>query len=464
MTNMLINTNRNSNFKNIKALFRLAAIIFLFFTTTLSAQTIAVTNVSVTPVCAGNNVTVTFSTTNGNGSPRRFTNSSVYTIYLSNSSGASYTQVGSTFSTTGVSYSTINGGVTSGITTVVTIPLSATTGTGYRISIGSTLPTFNASAGAGASSAFTINAAAIGGTISGSSTVCFGTNSTTLTLSGHTGSISKWQYSTVNDFSSGVVDIANTTTSLTATNLTSIRYYRAVLVNGVCSANSSIASITVRPSFTSGSIISSGEAICYGSNPIVIGNATASSGGDNVITYKWQANGVDIPSSNTVTFDPPPGLTTTTIYTRFAKDGTCNNFTLSSGSWTVTVSTANTWTGSINTDWTTASNWSCGAVPTSATDVTISSASNYPEISTNVSINSLTLASTTTLKVNSASNLTVTNSITNNGTLTLENNGNLLQVNNVANTGSGSTIVKRNSNPLIRLDYTMWSSPVANQN
>jgi hypothetical protein len=47
--------------------------------------------------------------------------------------------------------------------------------------------------------------------------------------------------------------------------------------------------------------------------------------------------------------------------------------------------------------------------------------------------------------------------------LTIENSGNLLQTNNVANTGSGSTIVKRNSNPLIRLDYTLWSSPVSGQ-
>ncbi|MEK8180417.1 hypothetical protein WMW71_08685, partial [Flavobacterium buctense] len=76
----------------------------------------------------------------------------------------------------------------------------------------------------------------------------------------------------------------------------------------------------------------------------------------------------------------------------------------------------------------------------------------------------LSIESGSSVLVNSSLNLTVRNSITNNGTLTLENNGNLLQVNNVANTGSGSTIVKRNSNPLIRLDYTMWSSPVANQN
>ena len=51
------------------------------------------------------------------------------------------------------------------------------------------------------------------------------------------------------------------------------------------------------------------------------------------------------------------------------------------------------------------------------------------------------------------------------GTLTLENNANLVQTAAVnGNTGSGNAIVKRNSNPLSRLDYTLWSSPVASQN
>lgn len=44
------------------------------------------------------------------------------------------------------------------------------------------------------------------------------------------------------------------------------------------------------------------------------------------------------------------------------------------------------------------------------------------------------------------------------GSLTLQNNANLIQVNNVAN--SGQITVKRNSNALKRLDYTIWSSPV----
>ncbi len=96
--------------------------------------------------------------------------------------------------------------------------------------------------------------------------------------------------------------------------------------------------VVLYPSFTAGEINSTGEQICTGGDPATIGSATAASGGDGNITYKWQANGVDIASSNSATYNPPAGLTVTTTYTRFAKDGTCNpGFTQSTGSWTVTV-------------------------------------------------------------------------------------------------------------------------------
>jgi hypothetical protein len=96
--------------------------------------------------------------------------------------------------------------------------------------------------------------------------------------------------------------------------------------------------VTVRPVFTAGSILTTGETICEGGDPGVIGNSTLSSGGDNSITYEWRANGTPIVSSNAAAYDPPAGLTTNTTYTRWAKDGTCNTtFTQSSGSWVVTV-------------------------------------------------------------------------------------------------------------------------------
>jgi len=135
------------------------------------------------------------------------------------------------------------------------------------------------------------------------------------------------------------------------------------------------------------------------------------------------------------------------------------------GSWGVAATflmdqwlSSTTWTGATNTAWNTATNWSKG-VPTSISDVTIGTGTFQPSPFLNINIKSLTINSGATLVVNPNYNLTVKEKITNNGTLTIKNNANLIQVDNVANTGN--IAVNRNSNPLLRLDYTMWSSPVS---
>ena len=124
----------------------------------------------------------------------------------------------------------------------------------------------------------------VGGAISGSATVCAGTNSTILTLSGHTGSITKWQSSTISDFSSGVIDIANTTVNLTASNLTTTLFYRAVVTNGVCnSANSLFATVTVNQAPTA--VAGGSQTICQTGTAVVSG-ASSTNG-----TRLWTHNG-----------------------------------------------------------------------------------------------------------------------------------------------------------------------------
>ncbi|MES2374790.1 MAG: hypothetical protein V4557_19590, partial [Bacteroidota bacterium] len=112
----------------------------------------------------------------------------------------------------------------------------------------------------------TVIPASVGGTISGGATVCTGTNSTTLTLSGQTGTITKWQSALASDFSGTVTDIANTTATLTATNLTATTYYRAVVTSGSCApANSANGVVTVDPASVGGTI-SGGSTVCTGTN------------------------------------------------------------------------------------------------------------------------------------------------------------------------------------------------------
>ena len=142
-----------------------------------------------------------------------------------------------------------------------------------------------------------VDALSVGGTIAGSTTVCSGTNSATLTLSGNTGSITKWQSSTDAAFTTPE-DIVNATSSYNLSNLTSKSFYRAVVKNGVCAAiNSSNADIGVnslpaKPTLTS-------PVICEGATATVTMSTPT---GTNTYTYNWQVpTGVATSTSNSVT-------------------------------------------------------------------------------------------------------------------------------------------------------------------
>ena len=223
---------------------------------------------------------------------------------------------------------------------------------------------------------------------------------------------------------------------------------------------------------TSGGTIAGTQTICYNGDPTAFTSSALPSGQTGTLEYKWQSSTTspgtsgfsDISGATATTYDAPSGLTQTTWYKRLSKV-TC------SGTWgspgdsntlQVTIST-NTWTGGASTTaWGTSGNWSCG-VPLSGSDVVISTASFYPEITSSPTINTLTLDSGTTLIVKSGNNLTVTGAIASAGTLTVENNANVKQTNNVSNTGAGSTIVNRDTATLMRQDYVLWSSPVSGQ-
>jgi len=170
-----------------------------------------------------------------------------------------------------------------------------------------------------------VDVASIGGTVAGSTSVCTGTNSTTLTLSGKTGNVTKWQSSTASDFSSNVTDIANTTTSLTATNLTATTYYRAVVTNGVCSlANSSVATISVDTASVGGTVAGS-TSVCTGTN-----STTLTLSGKTGNVAKWQSSTASDFSSNvtdianTTTSLTATNLTATTYYRAVVTNGVCS--------------------------------------------------------------------------------------------------------------------------------------------
>jgi len=104
-----------------------------------------------------------------------------------------------------------------------------------------------------------------------------------------------------------------------------------------------------------------------------------------------------------------------------------------------------TWNGS----------WTNGA-PTSTTSAIIAANYNDPA---NISACTLTVNNNAVVTIPSGSSVTLNGALTvSSGSFTLENNANLIQTTDVAN--SGNITVKRNSALQVRLDHTLWSSPV----
>jgi hypothetical protein len=87
----------------------------------------------------------------------------------------------------------------------------------------------------------------VGGTVS-SATNSSATNSGLLTLTGYTGTITKWQRS--NDAGVSWADVANTSTTYTYTNQPDGVLYRAVITGGTCTTYSQAGKITVTFSYS----------------------------------------------------------------------------------------------------------------------------------------------------------------------------------------------------------------------
>lgn len=91
---------------------------------------------------------------------------------------------------------------------------------------------------------FVIDPATVPGTVLSSATACYGINGSTLNLTGKTGNILNWLFSS--DNGNTWSSIANTTGSQTYSNLVQTTLYAAVVKNGTCNSDtSSIATITV---------------------------------------------------------------------------------------------------------------------------------------------------------------------------------------------------------------------------
>ncbi|HUH51548.1 MAG TPA: hypothetical protein VLZ11_05585 [Flavobacterium sp.] len=118
-----------------------------------------------------------------------------------------------------------------------------------------------------------------------------------------------------------------------------------------------------------------------------------------------------------------------------------------------------TWIGNQDSDWNTPSNWCDTHLPTTASKVVVNT-ENPVIINTDVHIDSISIRANSSLTVYGS--LTVGNIVVEEGgLLTIANGANLFQRDTAVNTGS--IVVERNSALIKHLDYTIWSSPVLEQ-
>ena len=122
-----------------------------------------------------------------------------------------------------------------------------------------------------------------GGAITGSTTVCGGTNFSTLVVGGYVGAIVQWESSTDN-FATTTI-IPNVSDILTVQNVLQTTQYRVLVTTGFCgSAYSTVGTITVAPNASGGTLFSD-RTVCANNN----GGILTLSGYSGPILY-WEAS------------------------------------------------------------------------------------------------------------------------------------------------------------------------------
>ncbi len=283
-------------------------------------------------------------------------------------------------------------------------------------------------------SLMTISAPTSGGAVSGESTVCSGSTSGVLTLSGHTGTVIRWE-SSVSPFTAWT-PIANTTNNYTSDPLTQTTQFRAVVQSGSCtSANASAATVTVTAQPT---WYADADHDTYGNGSVSQSACTQPTG--------YVSNQGDCDDANNAIH---PGASE--IY----GNGIDENCDGSDTAGAADCSATTTWNGTA---------WS-PFQPVASQHAVI--AGDYAEAA-DLSACSLEVTGTAQVTIPTGYDLNITGAVNVAATasLTVSNNANLVQGADytAATTNNLGNITVQREAKMWRQDYVYWGSPVAGQN
>ncbi|MBF00551.1 T9SS sorting signal type C domain-containing protein [Flavobacterium coralii] len=311
----------------------------------------------------------------------------------------------------------------------------------YTVLSGNTLTAAGAILTPGQTSVFTgIAVQDVAVSIVGEGTFCEGDE---VTLSTNvTGGTPPYVY----EWSGGLGSAATATPPTTAAGTTN--YILTVRdANGITATDAADIIVTEAPE---AGVLSGNQTSCSGmaEDPVTLSGYTG-----NVV--RWEVSDDNDFSTSVFINNTTPTLTSTeigmiagTVYIRaVVQSGSCDEVYTDP----ITITTASTtWNGTT---------WSNG---NPAPGLALIFAADYV-ISSDIEACSIQVEPGVNVTVTSGNNVTLQGAVTNNGgTYTIEDNANLIQIDDVPNTGE-ITVIK-NSSPLYRLDYTIWSSPVRGQN
>ncbi|MES2379948.1 MAG: T9SS type A sorting domain-containing protein [Bacteroidota bacterium] len=278
--------------------------------------------------------------------------------------------------------------------------------------------------------AVTVNAVIADNTIASSQSILSGATPTGLTGALPTGGNSTYTYTWLISTTSATTGFSaigsSNTQNYSPGALTANTWYRRLVVSGSCSDTSSAVAISVTSAIANNTI-SGTSTICSGSTPTGLTGALPT-GATGTYTYTWLSSTTSatagfsvIASSNTQNYSPG-SLTQTTWYRRYVVSGAASD---TSTAVTITVNTPGIWGGTVSAAWNNTANWTCPQIPTSTTNVTISSgATNMPTITDVQQCNNLTINSGATLTlIGATAQLNLYGAFTNNGTFTNSSTG-----------------------------------------